>query len=84
MKTICQVTIYNPSKIDVEVYWQKVGSMLDEDGNPKYYYLFKLALTILLFPHGNDDPEPLNEVFPSTKRFWKSMATTLMRTHWNQ
>ena len=31
--------------------------MLNEDGNPRYCYLSKLALTILLLPHGNADPE---------------------------
>ena len=28
-----------------------------EDGNPRYCHLLKLALTILLLPHGYADPE---------------------------
>ena len=48
---------YNPSNINVEVYWNKVSSVLSEDGNPRYCHLSKLALTILLLPHGNADPE---------------------------
>ena len=47
----------NPSNIDVEAYWNKVNSMVNEDGNPRYCHLSKLALAILLLPHGNADPE---------------------------
>ena len=45
------------SKIDVETYWRKIGSMVNEDGNPKYSYLSKFALTVMLLPHGNADAE---------------------------
>ena len=31
--------------------------MLNEDGNPRYCHLSKLALTILFLPHRNADPE---------------------------
>ena len=48
---------YNPSNIDVEAYWNKISSILNEDGNPRYCHLSKLALTILLFPHGYANPE---------------------------
>ena len=51
------VADYNPSNIDVEEYWNKVSSLLNEDGNPRYCHLSKLALTILLLPHVNADPE---------------------------
>ena len=27
------------SKIDMETYWKKIGSMVNEDGNPKYSYI---------------------------------------------
>ena len=45
------------SKIDVETYWRKIGFMVDEDGNPKYSYLSKFALTVMLLPQGNADAE---------------------------
>ena len=45
------------SKIDVETYWRKIGSMVNEDGNPKHSYLSKFALTVRLLPHGNADAE---------------------------
>ena len=48
---------HNPSNTDVEAYWNKVSSMIIEDRNPRYYQLSKLALTILLLPHGNADLE---------------------------
>ena len=38
-------------------YWNKVSSVLNEDGNPRYCHLSKLPLTILLLPHGNVDRE---------------------------
>ena len=31
--------------------------LLDEDGNCKHSHLSNLALTVLLLPHGNSDPE---------------------------
>ena len=31
--------------------------MVNEDGNPKYSYLSKCALTVMLLPHGNADVE---------------------------
>ena len=51
------VADYNPSDIDVEAYWNKVSSLFNEDRNPRYCHLSKLALAILLLPHVNVDPE---------------------------
>ena len=48
---------YNPSNTDVEAYWNKVSSTLNEDRNPRYCHLSKFALMILLLPHGNANPE---------------------------
>ena len=48
---------FNPSNVDAEAYWNKVSFILNEDGNPTYCQLSKLALMILLLPHGNADPE---------------------------
>ena len=45
------------SKIDGETYWRRIGSVVNEDGNPKYSYLSKFALTVMLLPHGNADAE---------------------------
>ena len=44
-------------KIDGEAYRIKIGCMLNEDGNPKYFYPLSLVLTALLMSHGNADPE---------------------------
>ena len=44
---------YNPSTIDVEAYWNKVSSIINENGNPRYCHLLKVALMILW----NADPE---------------------------
>ena len=41
------------STTDVETYWRMIGSMVNEDGNPKYSYLSKFALTVMLLPYGN-------------------------------
>ena len=48
---------FNPSNVDAEAYCNKVSFILNEDGNPTYCQLSKLALMILLLPHGNADPE---------------------------
>ena len=48
---------YDPSNIGAEAYWNKVSSILNEDGNPRYCHLSKLTLMILLLPHGNAEPE---------------------------
>ena len=45
------------TKVDVESYWRKVMLLVDEDGKQKYVNLARLALQILLLPHGNADPE---------------------------
>ena len=68
------------SKIDMETYWRKIGSMVNENGNPKYCYQSKFALTVMLSPHGNADAE---RGFPSTRNCLRSMEAIFTKKRWS-
>ena len=55
-------------------FWIKVGQLKDVDGNLQYPCLSKMALCVLLLPHGNADPE---RGFSINKKMLENHGTNL-------